>query len=127
MPFVGVLVRFDGGRRKLGGSFNNICRTMPDPFTFAPTFTKPNNRMIRKFAMLATVAALFVACSGNTSDDAAAKAQAAQDSATKMMDQAANDAKAAAASASNAGDSTASAVADTASKNMNDAKDNMSK
>ena len=87
---------------------------MTDPFTFAPTFTKPTTRMIRKFAMLATVAALFVACSGNTADDAAAKAAAQQDSAAKMMDQAAADAKAAAATTAATTDSAASAVADTA-------------
>jgi len=93
---------------------------MPDPFTFAATFTKPTTRMIRKFAMLATVAALFVACSGNTAEDAAAKAQAAQDSAKMMMDQAAADAKAA-AEATTTMDSTANAAVDTAKKAMDQA------
>ena len=114
-------MRFDGGRRKLRGVFNNYCRSMPDPFTFAPTFTKPTTRMIRKFAMLATVAALFVACSGNTAEDAAAKAAATADSAAKMMDQAAADAKAAAAATTTAVDSTAGAAADTAKKAMDQA------
>jgi hypothetical protein len=121
MPFVGVFLRFDGGRRNLGGIINKYCRSMPDPFTFAPTFTKPTTRMIRKFAMLATVAALFVACSGNTAEDAAAKAAAAQDSAAKMMDQAAAAAKAATEAAAATTDSAASAVADTAKKAMDEA------
>jgi hypothetical protein len=99
---------------------------MPEAVTFAATFTKPTTRMIRKFALLATTAALFVACGGNMEDDATAKAQAAQDSAAKMMDQAEADAKAAAASAAATMDSTSNAVADTANKMMDESEDKMS-
>ena len=77
--------------------------------------------MIKKFAMLATVAALFVACSGNTAEDQAAQAQAAQDSAKMMMDQAAADAKAASEAATTTMDSASNAMADTAKKAMDQA------
>ena len=39
--------------------------------------------MIKKFALLATMAALFVACGGTTAEKMEAKAKAAADSAAK--------------------------------------------
>lgn len=78
-----------------------------------------NTEMIRKFALLATAAALFVACGGNTEESAEAKAKAAQDSAAKMMEKAEADAKAAQA----AMDSTAKAAMDTVKTSMDNAVD----
>ena len=64
--------------------------------TFAVTFHKPNTEMIRKFAVLATMAAFIVACGGNaeeTMDKAANDMENAADKAGDMIDDAANDMK----------------------------------
>lgn len=64
--------------------------------TFAVTFHKPNTEMIRKFAVLATMAAFIVACGGNaeeTMDKAANDMENAADKAGDMVDEAANDMK----------------------------------
>lgn len=73
--------------------------------------------MIRKFAMLAATAAIFVACSSNVEDDSTM--DAAQDNATEMMDKAQEDAKDAAATI----DSTTSAQMDTVKQSMEEATD----
>lgn len=66
--------------------------------------------MIKKFAMLATMAALFVACSSSTTETMENNAEEAANSAQEMMDQAAAEAEAAAAEAAAA----AAAAVDTA-------------
>jgi len=71
--------------------------------------------MIRKFALLATTAALMVACGGST-DENTGTVNAMADSAAKMMNKAAEDMKASAAT-----------MADTAAKVMNNAADSATK
>lgn len=87
---------------------------MEDSVTFAALFTKTHTEMIKKFALLATMAALFVACgSGNAeemqkkADEAAAEAQAALD---KLAAEAEAAAKAAETAAATAVDSTVKAA-----------------
>ncbi|HQW06825.1 MAG: hypothetical protein IPH05_10385 [Flavobacteriales bacterium] len=75
------------------------------PSTFAPTFTKKGKtKMIKKFALLATMAALFVACGSSTTENM-------ENSADEMMDQAAAEAEAAAAEAEAAAAEAAAAAA----------------
>ena len=90
-----------------------------NPTTFAATFTKQTTRMIRKFAMLATTAALFVACGSNVEENAASTMDAAKDSATEMLNKAQEDAKAAASAV----DSTAGAVVDSAKQAVSNTVD----
>ncbi|GEM_PF-964220 len=88
--------------------------------TFAPTFTKKRTKMTKKFALLATVAALFVACtSGPTEEELKAKAQATEDSIKAAAAQIEADAAAAKAKA----DSLANAVADTVAAKVEGAVD----
>ncbi len=70
---------------------------------------KQNTEMIRKFALLATTAALMVACGGATEENMEAKAKAAEDSAKAAMAKIEADAAAAKATA----DSLAKAAMDT--------------
>jgi gas vesicle protein len=90
-----------------------------DPITFAATFTKPTTRMIRKFAMLATTAAIFAACGSNVEENASSTMDAAQDNATEMMDNAQDAVQEAAATV----DSTANAAMDTVKQSMENAAD----
>jgi hypothetical protein len=48
--------------------------------TFAPTFTKTITEMTKKFTVLAVMAAMFVACGGNSAAEMEAKAKATADS-----------------------------------------------
>ena len=74
---------------------------------------KQNTEMIRKFALLATAAALMVACGGATEEEMKAKAQAEADSIAKV-NAAKMEAEAAAAKAK--ADSIAAAAMDTTMK-----------
>jgi colicin import membrane protein len=118
-PFVWGFYRFIGRERKLIDGNNIFFHGMLDPITFAPTFTKPTNRMIRKFAMLATTAAIFASCGSNVEENATSTMDAAKDNATEMMDKAAQDAKDAAATM----DSTVSATTDSMKQSMDNATD----
>jgi hypothetical protein len=64
-----------------------------------PLSPKQNTEMIRKFALLATTAALLVACGGATEENMEAKAKASADSAKAAMEKIEADAKAAQAKA----------------------------
>ncbi len=75
--------------------------------------------MIRKFALLATTAALMVACGGAQEENMEAKAKAAADSAAKAMEKVAADMKAATTAAADS----AIAVGDSAVKAVNAAAD----
>lgn len=88
-----------------------------NPITFAPTFTKNTQGMFKKFALLATMAAFFVACGSSTQENMENKADEAANSAQEMMDKAAAEAEAAAAEAAKAAEAavdTAAAAAETA-------------
>jgi hypothetical protein len=82
--------------------------------TFAPTFTKTITEMTKKFTVLAVMAAMFVACGGNSAAEMEAKAKATADSliAVHTRDSIASATTAAAAAAA-ALDSTAKAAMDT--------------
>ena len=84
-----------------------------------PLSPKQNTEMIRKFALLATTAALMVACGGANEENMEAKAKAAADSAKAAMEKIEADAKAAQAKA----DSMAKAAMDTTAAKMEGAMD----
>jgi len=65
--------------------------------------------MIKKFAMLASMAALFVACSGSNTEAMEQQAKEAEAQAQELLDKAAAEAEAAAAAAAVV-DTTAAAV-----------------
>lgn len=84
-----------------------------------PLSPKQNTEMIRKFALLATTAALMVACGGATEENMEAKAKMAADSAKAAMEKIEADAKAAQAKM----DSVANAAKDTINATLENAQD----
>jgi hypothetical protein len=95
--------------------------------TFAATFTNLNTEMMKKFAMLATMAALFVACgttAEETMDNAAEGVDNATEQAGEMIDEAAtgmdNAAEATGAAVDSAAAATGAAV-DAAATEVKDA------
>lgn len=71
--------------------------------------------MIRKFAVLAVVAGLFVACgSGKTPEQMEAELKASADSIANAIEQSMKEAEAAAAAAADSAAAAAAAMADTA-------------
>jgi hypothetical protein len=113
------LAAYGRGAKDSAGKNEPTCRPYQKKHTFAATFTKTNTEMIRKFALLATTAALMVACGGAQEENMEAKAKAAADSAAKAMEKVAADMKAATTAAADS----AIAVGDSAVKAVNAAAD----
>ena len=86
-----------------------------------PLSPKNLNVMIRKFALLATVAAIMVGCGGATEENMEAKMKAAADSAAAAMKQAAADMEAAAKAAADSAAAAAAAAVDTTVKAVENA------
>lgn len=78
-----------------GGLFIGIDTAI----TFVAVFTKTHRTMLKKFAMLATVAALFVACGSSNEAEMEAKAAEVEAQAQEIMDKLEADMKAAEAEA----------------------------
>lgn len=92
-------------------------REWKNPLHLRPLSPKKYTEMIKKFALLATVAALFVACGSSTQENMENAAQETTNAAQEAMDKAAAEAEAAAkeaAAAAEAAVDTAAAAAETA-------------
>lgn len=89
------------------------------PLPLWPLSPTTDTEMIRKFALLATMAAFFVACSGGAQENMEKKADETMEKAGDMMDKAADDMKEAAGNAMD----TVKAMADSAGAAMDNAMD----
>src|SRR5690606_29599041 len=85
-------------------------------------FHQTTTRMIRKFAMLATTAALFVACGSNVEENAGTM-DAAQETTTEAMDQIQEEVQ----EAADAIDSTSGAAMDSVEEAVGEAKEAVEK
>lgn len=95
---------------------------MDEKFTFAPTFTKTRQEMIRKFAVLAVVASLFVACgSGQTPEQMEAAAKATADSIANALEQSMKEAEAKAQAAADSAAAAAATMVDSAATKVEEA------
>lgn len=95
----------------------NTCADRAPNYICAHFHQTKQRKMIKKFAMLATMAAFFVACSSSTQENMENKADEAANAAQETLDKAAAEAEAAAAAAATATEAavdTAAAAVETA-------------